>query len=338
MNATSDRQIWPDRPRNLSRRGFLGGAIGIATLSLAGCRESAIEIVSPEPIAAFPGLGDPPLLVDVPSLLARLSEPDLNRTILLDLSDPPTYRAGHLPEAIHAWWQDWIDPYSDIYGVLLGTRNAPTARTDLLAKLGIDDTTTVIAYDADQNRYAARLVWILRYLGLPNAAVLDGGLGAWLGAGGERSTDDHDALAGGPATLSVASQWTIPFEEMRDRYADPALTIVDVRTDAEAADDLNGLLRPGQIPGSIRIPWTTTLRDDAGRLRPPGDLATVLAKAGVTPDREVIVVARFGVETGHTWLVLSLLGFPNVRVFDRGWAHWGRPDVDVPIAPLTSLS
>lgn len=338
MNAASDRQIWQDRPRNLSRRGFVGGAMGIATIGLAGCRESAIEVVSPEPLAVFPGLGDPPLLVDVPLLQSQLSDSGAGGAVVLDLSDPPTYRAGHLPGAVHAWWQDWIDPYSDIYGVLLGTRNVPAARTDLLAKLGIDNTTTVIAYDADQNRYAARLVWILRYLGLPNAAVLDGGLGAWLGAGGKRSTDDHAAPTAAPATLSVASRWTIPFEEMRDRYADPTLTVVDVRTDAEAADDLNGLLRPGQIPGSIRVPWTATLRDDAGRFRSPGDLANLYANAGATPDREVIVVARFGVETGHTWLVLSLLGYPNVRVFDRSWAHWGRPDVDVPIASLSSLS
>ncbi len=311
--------------------------MGIATLGLVGCRGSAIEVVPPASLAAYPGLGDPPLLIDVAAVRDRLPDTEVGRLIVLDLSDPPTYRAGHVPGAVHAWWQDWIDPFSDTYGVLLGTRNVPTAHTDLLANLGIDDTTTVIAYDADQNRYAARLVWILRYLGLPNATVLDGGLGAWLGAGGERSTDDHAAPTAGPATLSAASRWTIPFKEMRDRYADPALAIVDIRTDAEAADDLNGLLRAGQIPGSRRVPWTSTLRDDAGRLRPPAELATLFADAGVTPDREVIVVARFGVETGHTWLVLSLLGFPNIRVFDRGWAHWGRPDVDVPIEPLSSV-
>jgi len=338
MNAATDTRDWPDISRRVSRRAFLGGTLGIASLGLSGCRGSAIDEAPPAPIAAFPGLGDPPLLVDTAWLRARRDDPGQGTILVLDLSDLPTYRAGHVPGSIHAWWQDWIDPYSDIYGVLLGTRNVPTARTDLLAKLGIDNTVTVVAYDADQNRYAARLVWILRYLGLSNASVLDGGFGAWLGSDGERSTASTDPPAAQSAILSPGSRWTIPFEEMRDRYADPAVTIIDVRTGDEADDDLNGLLRRGQIPGSIRIPWTDTLRDNAGRLLAPGALATMFSVADVTPDREVIVVARFGVETGHTWMVLSLLGYPNVRVFDRGWAHWGRNDVDVPVAPLSPRS
>lgn len=328
----------PDRVHRVPRRTFLAGALGVATLGLSGCRESTIEVVPAEPIAAFPGLGDPPLLVDVAWLRARQADAAAGRVVLLDFSDPPTYRAGHIPGAVHAWWQDWIDPYSDIYGVLLGTRNVPTARTDLLARLGIDGAATVVAYDADRNRYAARMVWILRYLGLPDAAVLDGGLGAWLGGDGDRSTDDGDAPVASAPALSVQTRWTIPFEELRDRYADPALAIVDVRTDDEADDDLNGLLHRGQIPGSLRLPWTGTVRDDAGRPQPPDVLAATFARLGVTPEREVIVVARFGVETGQTWLVLSLLGYTDVRVFDRGWAHWGRKDAGMPIAALEPLA
>lgn len=335
MNAATDARGWPEPIRRLSRRGFLGGSLGIAALALAACRDAEIVEVPPAPVAAFPGLGSPPLLVDAAWLRARQDDPTQGTTLVLDLSDLPTFRAGHIPGAVHAWWQDWIDPYSDIYGVLLGTRNVLTARTDLLASLGIDDSVTVVAYDADRNRYAARLVWILRYLGLPNASVLDGGLGAWLGSDGERSTAGGDPPAAQPITLSPASRWTIPFEEMRDRYADPAIIVLDVRTDDEAEDDLNGLLREGQIPGSIRLPWTATLRDDAGRLLPPDALAALFAAAGVTRDREVVVVARFGVETAQTWLVLSLLGYPNVRVFDRGWAHWGRKDLDMPVVPLS---
>jgi thiosulfate/3-mercaptopyruvate sulfurtransferase len=326
------------RRHPLSRRHLLLGAGTLAAVGLSGCRGASIETVAPEPVAAFPGLGDPPLLVDVGWFRERRAGAEADRLVVLDLSDLPTYREGHVPGAIHAWWQDWIDPYSDIYGVLLGTRNDPNAREDLLNRLGIDNGSIVVAYDADQNRYAAHMVWILRYLGLPEASVLDGGLGAWRGARESSSTDGADPRDAEPVTLAPATDWTVPWDEMVDRYSDPTLTIVDVRTDDEADDDLNGLLHHGMIPGAIRLPWTRSLRDEAGRLLAPDTLAAQFRDAGILPEDEVAVVARFGVEAGQTWLVLSLLGYERVRVFDRGWAHWGRKDIDVPIADLTPLT
>jgi thiosulfate/3-mercaptopyruvate sulfurtransferase len=326
------------RRQTQSRRHLLLVAGSIATVGLTSCRGASIETVAPEPVAAFPGLGDPPLLVDVAWLRERRAGSDAERLVVLDLSDLPTYREGHVPGAIHAWWQDWIDPYSDIYGVLLGTRNDPNAREDLLGRLGIDNESFVVAYDADQNRYAAHMVWILRYLGLPQASVLDGGLGAWRGAGESSSTDGVDPRDAGPVILAPGTDWTVPWDEMVDRYADPTLTVVDVRTDDEADDDLNGLLNYGMIPGAIRLPWTRSLRDKAGRLLAPDALAELFRDAGILPEDEVAVVARFGVEAGQTWLVLSLLGYERVRVFDRGWAHWGRKDIDVPIAELAPLT
>jgi thiosulfate/3-mercaptopyruvate sulfurtransferase len=181
------------------------------------------------------------------------------------------------------------------------------------------------------------MVWILRYLGVGRSSVLDGGLGAWRGAGESAAKDSVDPRTAFPATLAPAKDWTVPWDEMVDRFADTSLTIVDVRTDDEADDDLNGLLHRGMIPNSIRLPWTNSLRDQAGRLLAPEALGALFRNAGVLPEDEVAVVARFGVEAGQTWLVLSLLGYERVRIFDRGWANWGRKDTDVPIAELAPL-
>lgn len=325
------------RASNWTRRQFLAGSLGFAGVTLGACGGTAVHAVPAATIAPFPGLGDPPLLVDV-AWLRQQRENAGGNLVLLDFSNLPSYRRGHVPNAAHAWWQDWIDPFSDIYGVLLSTRNVPTARTDLLGDLGIDDNTTVVAYDVHQNRYAAHFVWIMRYFGHPAAMVLDGGLAAWLGEGGEKSKDTVDLAEARSTTVSPQSGWTIPFDELRERFQDPAIALLDVRTDKEADDDLNGLLSHGQIPGSIRLPWTATVRDDAGRFKDPAELGQMFQQAGVMPDREVIVIARFGVETGLSWLVLSLLGYPHVRVFDRGWAHWGRKDLDLPIEPLAPLA
>ncbi len=294
------------------------GAGAIATFGLTGCRGASIESIAPEPVAAFPGLGDPPLQVDAAWLRERRAGVDADHLVILDLSDLPTYREGHVPGAIHTWWQDWIDPYSDIYGVLLGTRNDPNAREDLLGRMGIDNDSTVVAYDADQNRYAAHMVWILRYFGLRQASILDGGLGAWRGAGESSSKDGVDPREAGAVTLSVEPDWTIPFDEMVDRYADPNLTIVDVRTEDEADDDLNGLLHRGMIPGSIRLPWTNSLRDKAGRLLAPEVLAGQFRDAGILPEDEVCGGgALWG--GGGTDLACSLSPWIRTRSRLRPW-------------------
>jgi thiosulfate/3-mercaptopyruvate sulfurtransferase len=324
----------------LSRRLLIGGAAaatcaaGVGALSLAA-REEIVPPVSPAPVPLFDGNGDPPLLVDPGWLADRLAAPrPADRPLVIDLSPLRTHRAGHVPGAVHGWWQDTMDPYYDVYGVVLKSREAPFTHDEVLAALGIGDATDVVLYDSESNRYAARLVWYLRYLGHPRAAVLDGGLAAWRGTGGEVEGGERDTPAAPTATRDGQGGFIIGTRELAERLGDPALAILDTRTDAEADDDLNGTLRSGQIPGSIRVPWTATLRDEAGRLRSPEELNALLAAVGIVPEREVAVVARFGVETGQPWLVLKLLGYPAVRVYDQAWAEWGRKASDLPIEPL----
>ncbi len=109
--------------------------------------------------------------------------------------------------------------------------------------------------------------------------------------------------------------------------------MVDVRTESEAKDDVNGSLPIGRIPGAVSFPWTDALADDQGHLLPADAISAKLSALGITPDRTIVLYARFGVETAHTWLVLKLLGFPNVTIYDWGWAFWAS-DPNNAIVPL----
>ena len=302
---------------------------------LAACGPAGtLPLVPAATVAPFPGndATATPLLVDAAWLRTRMDERPASDLRLLDLSPPRIYRRGHLPSAVHAWWQDTMDRYYPVYGVLLSDRQDAGARARWLADLGVGDETLVVAYDDARNRYAARLIWTLRYLGHKRATVLDGGLAAWRGAGGEVSRDAASAPRVEDATISPQPGYIIGTRELRERLADPALVLLDVRTDEEATDDLNGTVRRGRIPGAVSVPWTTTLRDGAGRLKPPAELVALFRAAGVTPDKEVVVYARFGVEASHAWLVLKLLGYPRVRVYDQGWAEWASTP-ELPIDP-----
>jgi thiosulfate/3-mercaptopyruvate sulfurtransferase len=98
--------------------------------------------------------------------------------------------------------------------------------------------------------------------------------------------------------------------------------VVDVRTDDEARDDVNDMLPIGRIPGAVSLPWTSSLRDGTGRLKSPDEIHDLLAAAGISPDRRIVLYARFGVETAQSWLVFALMSFPEVVIYDRGWAGW----------------
>ena len=307
-----------------------------SVMALAGCGASLLSPVPVAPVAPFPGNVPPPLLVDAAWLRDRLAEPPAN-IVVLDLSSLRHYSQGHVPGAVHAWWQDAMDPYYPVYGVVLADRNERLARERFMRQIGVGPESVVVVYDDDMNRYAARLVWTLRYFGHQNAAVLDGGLAAWRGLGEPVSQESASAADTSPGALQPQAGFIIGTQELRQRLHDPAVVVLDTRAEEEMRDEVNGSLRVGRIPGAVSVPWTATLRDDAGRLKSPAELAAIFSGAGVTPDREVVIYARFGVEASQPWLVLRLLGYPRVRVYDQGWAEWASKP-DLPIEPLPSAS
>lgn len=293
---------------------------------LGGCvapgRGQAPGLAPPATVAPFPGNdAAAPLLVDARWLKSHQSTPGL---LVLDLSSIATYRRGHLPGAVHVWWQDTMDRYNNVYGVLPSEQSDPEARGSLLSDLGVGPETIVVAYDDTRGQQAGRLVWMLRYLGVTRSSMLDGGLAAWQGDSGDVETTSRTALSVTTTDPDPQDGYLIGTRELQRRLTDRSLIVLDVRTPAEANDDANGTVPVGRIPGSVSVPWTAALRDDAGRLRSETELRALYQAAGVVPDgnRRVIIYARFGVEAGPTWLVLKLLGYPSVRVYDAGWAGW----------------
>lgn len=307
----------------------------LAILLLSACQWTTPEPTAPPAtVAGFPdntAATGAPLLVDAAWLQQRLEDTTVTPPLILDVSARRTYRHGHVPDAVHAYWQDTIDPYYPIYGVVLSDRNVAGARLDLLTRWGIEPDTDVVVYGEDANRYAAHVVWFLRYLGHTRTSLLDGGLAAWRGSGGEVSDDAASALHPDEImTPHSEPRSIIGTQELSERLDDPDVVIVDTRTPEQRQDTLNESLPVGHIPGAVSLPWTELTRDPYGRLRPPGDLRRLLAGIGVSPDKEIVLYGFFGVETGIAWLTLELLGYPSIRLYDQGWAHWASKS-DLPI-------
>lgn len=269
-----------------------------------------------------------PYVVDAAWLQARLaSDPNV---VILDVSSLGDYHDAHVKSAVHCWWQDTMEWNDPVYGTTLTTGGTP-ARRQVLQDLGIDDGTMVVAYDSSANHWAARMVWYLRWLSHPGAALLDGGLDAWRSAGGAVQSGSNAPAKRGKPSISAQSSSMLDTSRLQSRLKAGGIQLVDVRTADEMKDDANGASKLGRIPGSISFPWTNLSAN--GRLKPQDELRQAMAAVGIVPDKPVVVYARYGVEADFPWVVLKWLGYPDVAVYDDGFVGW-QTNSSRPIEPL----
>jgi thiosulfate/3-mercaptopyruvate sulfurtransferase len=246
--------------------------------------------------------------------------------LVLDARPAHEFAGGHLPGAIHL----------DLWGVsLIDTSDAPLRAFmwmmgHLFSLRGVTPDRPVVVYEEDSGMRAARVFWLLEYLGHPDACVLDGGLRAWTAAGLPVTTE---------AVAPVPSSWhgtPLPdrlatWQDVSDRVGRPGVVLLDTRSDDEYLGRVARARRGGAIPGAVHLEWVRNLQPD-GRFKSPEDLGRMYAGAGVTPDLEVVTYCQGGYRAAHSYLALRAAGFPRVRNYTGSWKEWGDRE-DLPIDP-----
>ena len=252
-----------------------------------------------------------------PSWLAEhINAPDIR---IIDVSDQPHYLLGHVPGAVHAYWEDLVELNADTYGKLAGKPN----REKTFGNLGIDQKTLVVVYDGSDNRAAARFAWALWYAGHPNVRILNGGLAGWTAAGYALEQQTHTAPHVFYRDLPDESL-LINRCDMSKAITDPHALILDVRTESDAAQTWQNTTQIGSIPNSHRLPWTSFVRDpQLPALRSPDELRAMLTTVGATPDRNIAIYGTFSTDAALPFFALKALGYVNVKLYDGGWAEWG---------------
>jgi thiosulfate/3-mercaptopyruvate sulfurtransferase len=262
------------------------------------------------------------------------------RPVLLDvrwaLGDPhgrARYLAGHLPGAVFADLEtELAAPPSPAAG--RHPLPSPEALQAAARRWGIGAHSAVVAYDATGGLAAARAWWLLRWGGLTDVRLLDGGLDAWVAAGGELETGDvvpqrgDVALTGGGMpTLSADEAAALPGRG-------------GVLLDARAGERYRGEVEPvdpraGHVPGAVSAPTTGNLTA-GGTFR--DDLADRFAALGVRPGTAVGVYCGSGVTAAHEVAALAAAGI-DAALWPGSWSQWSadpsRPVVTGPEAPLS---
>jgi thiosulfate/3-mercaptopyruvate sulfurtransferase len=284
--------------------------------------------------------------------LARNAAADSDWAVLdcrFDLPRPDwgaaAYAAGHIPNALYAHLDrdlsGRITPASGRHPLPSLERLAET-----FGRWGIDDEVQVVAYDQGNGAFAARLWWLLRWVGHRKVAVLNGGFAAWQQAGlptdtapGVRQPRTFTPRPGDEPVVSTA-------ELERVLSAGELASGASVLVDARGADRFAGeneTIDPvaGHIPGARNHPFVRNV-DPRGRFLPADELrerwVAMLGEetlgAGAQAQAQaarVIAMCGSGVTACHNLLALEIAGLSGARLYAGSWSEWIR-DAARPVA------
>jgi thiosulfate/3-mercaptopyruvate sulfurtransferase len=267
-------------------------------------------------------------LISASDLAAHIDNPDWVlvdcRHDLVNLAfGREAYAAGHLPGAVFADMETELSgPKRFDDGVFRGRHPLPSkeALAETLRRWGVNDGTQVVAYDAHGGMYAARLWWLLRWIGHEASAVLDGGLPAWQ-ALGQPVVTEVPVKAAGSIAIHAPFVPTVTVAEVLENIETARRTVVDAR----AADRFRGeneTVDPvgGHIPGAKNRFFKDNLHND-GRFKAPEQLRAEFS--GLIGDpQDAIMQCGSGVTACHNLLALEVAGMPGAALYPGSWSEW----------------
>jgi thiosulfate/3-mercaptopyruvate sulfurtransferase len=275
-------------------------------------------------------------LIDVAALAGQLRDPDW---ILFDCrhdlaevaAGRRAYAAGHVPGARHAHLDEHLS------GPRTGTNGRhplpdPEEIARWLGTQGVHAGSQVVAYDASGGCYAARLWWLLRWLGHDAVAVLDGGWPAWQRAGLPESTVVPKPQ---PATFPVRLRdaQRVDARTILLHLGTPELLVLDARSPERYAGR-SETLDPvaGHIPGALNRPFQLNL-SNAGTFLAPAELRQAFRELLMTtPPERVVHQCGSGVTACHNLLAMEVAGLRGSRLYPGSWSEWCA-DPSRPIEP-----
>ncbi len=268
-------------------------------------------------------------LVSVDELQARMASPTppLVIDVRFDLADTAAgeraHAAAHLPGAFYLHLDRDLSGPRQVGPVFRGRHPLPERETlaDTLRALGLRQGQPVVAYDAADGMYAARLWWLLRWLGHEAVSVLDGGFAAWQQAGGATTAAPTSPPAAGDFAVAEALEQPLTAQALLAELGRVRLF------DARAAERFRGDVEPldrqaGHIPGATNRFFKHNLASD-GRFKPAAELRDeFLSAMGSFDSARTVHQCGSGVTACHNLLAMHHAGLTGSRLYPGSWSEW----------------
>jgi thiosulfate/3-mercaptopyruvate sulfurtransferase len=256
-----------------------------------------------------------------PELLIEATDLARARDVrVIDVRGKDDYARGHVPGAVRvdaaAWDKAFTsEPGAEAWGKRLGGA-------------GIDLDTAVVVYGGEDVRDAVRVWWILRYWGVKDVRVLNGGWAAWRVAEGKVATDETKpepkAVTPSPRRERLASKDDV-LQTLKGKTQ-----IIDARSEGEFCGVKETAKRNGSIPGAKHLEWTEVLDPKTKRFKAPAELRVLFKEHGIDPEQPAVTYCQSGGRAAVMAFTLELMGGKQVQNYYRSWSEWGN-DPDTPI-------
>lgn len=281
-----------------------------------------LALVLCKPLAAADsGYAHPDLLAEAAALTDSKARDSF---IVLDAREKKKYDEGHIPGARwvdHAGWSSAFGDGKDAKGW-----------SGRIAALGIRLDSKVIIYDDNAAREAARIWWILRYWGIENARLLNGGWKSWVKSGLPLTKEAPAAAASVEISLKPRSERLATKSLILDSLKGGALQVIDARSEGEFCGTEKHAKRGGAIPGARHLEWSELLDKETQRFKGADDLRRLFKEAEVDLEKPAAAHCQSGGRASVMVFGMELLGAKDVRNYYASWSEWGNAE-DTPIIP-----
>jgi thiosulfate/3-mercaptopyruvate sulfurtransferase len=263
--------------------------------------------------------------VDPKDVVPRLDDPSWVivdcRHLLSDFdAGRKMYAESHIPGAFFA------DVENQLSGPKTGVNGrhpmpTPAKFAEFLRRLGVGDSTQVIAYDAGGDMFAARLWFLCKWIGHDAVAVLDGGFAAWTKAGYPVTDVVPEVHAPGTIVAYPRHELLVDAQRVLQNVEACDFTLLDARASDRYAGQ-NETVDPvaGHIPGA-RNRWFKDNFEADGRVKPPDKLREEFDALGVPPDR-IIHQCGSGVSAAVNMLAMEHAGISGSKIYGGSWSEW----------------
>lgn len=258
---------------------------------------------------------DRPRLVGFDELAARLDEPNLR---LLDARPRADFERGHIPGAL------WVDvKAAEELAARPGGLEDRQAWSAWASPLAIAPDATVLVYDDSRQLAAARVWWLLTYLGVEDAGLVDGSFALWREQGRPISKEES-RIEPVPFRVDFRAGRHADRDQVLAAIREGSAQVLDARSPGEYVGRDKLSKKAGHVPGACSLEWTQ-LVDEKGRFLDEEALRTKLDEAGVRPGKPVITHCQGGGRASVEAFALERLGVPT-RNYYLGWSDWGNAE------------